>query len=43
MDAGGWQQAVSVGVSAGGYRAMLLTGVVVAAGMTILRGLVGVR
>ena len=43
MDAGGWQQTVLLGVSAGGYRALLLTGVVVAAGMTILRGLEGVR
>lgn len=39
MDPGGFQQAVSVGVAAGGYRAMLLTGLTVAVLMTILRGL----
>lgn len=39
MDPGGFQQAMSVGVSAGGYRAMLPTGVAVAVLMTILRGL----
>jgi hypothetical protein len=39
VDPGGFQQAVSVGVSAGGYRAMLLTGAAMAVLMTILRGL----